>query len=221
VTVDLKAKYDEIEVQRLLHIAGLDAAIEAKKMLHELDEHLVANGFQKELQLPPVSPGPPRMTLEEIRAQNRSVAVVEASEPPAAARAEDPPPVPQEPSVPETKTTKLATGKRYTDLEKAEAVRLADELGSDAAAARQLGTTSQSICNWRNTGHGKKPQSISASSNGGKSKETATGPSVRCPNCKTGVPIEGDIDEVSRATAMREHYKTSPKCREALAKARR
>jgi hypothetical protein len=50
-TIDLRSKYDELEIQRLLHVTGLDMAIGAIEKLKVLDHHLVDQGFHEELQL--------------------------------------------------------------------------------------------------------------------------------------------------------------------------
>jgi transposase-like protein len=108
--------------------------------------------------------------------------------------------------------------RRFTDEEKADAVRQADESGSDSAVAREIGCHATSIGNWRKAGLGRRPKSTTEVPDKAKakSKETAAGPTVRCPICKTGAPIEGEISEVTKAQALREHYKTKPECREAL-----
>jgi len=126
---------------------------------------------------------------------------------------------------------KSATARRFTPEQKAEAVRLADELGSDSEAARQSGTTSVSLKTWRKSGttsvslktwrksgHGKRPKSVNgtAENRGAKRADAHEGPQVKCPVCNAKVPIVGEPGVESRATAIREHYKTSPDCQTAL-----
>ena len=51
MSVDLKAKFDELDARRRFHIDGVDAAVEAMAQLRQLDRHLVQLGLHDELQL--------------------------------------------------------------------------------------------------------------------------------------------------------------------------
>ena len=198
--IDLKAKFDQLEIQRQADVEALDQTIKAIDVLYKLDRHLVAAGLQPALQLDhPTHP-----------------ALVSVEEEP---DAEGPPATTDAPVVP---IRPAKSSRRYTAEEKAEAVRLADELGSDNAAGKQLGCSGVSISNWRKDGHGRKFKSVTETAVPRRQapEPAADGPSMRCPVCRKPAPIDGEINEVTKVTAMREHYKTSPDCQEALRKRR-
>lgn len=108
---------------------------------------------------------------------------------------------------------------RYSDDERAEAVRLADELGSDNAAGKQLGISGVSIGSWRRAGHGKKPKStITGENPRAKQPPAHDGPKTKCSVCKAKLPIEGEVGSESRLAALRAHYRDKPECEDALRK---
>jgi len=199
--IDLKAKFDQLELERQATVEALDNIIEAIKVLRKVDKHLFDCGLQG-LQLEHVEEFPVAGVLEYLGVPDESPAFPPESERPMA-----------ESTVPKT-------GRRFSDEQKAEAVRMADEYGSDSKAAKECGTTATSISNWRKGGHGKKRKSVvETHADGRRSKEEpGSGPSVRCPVCKFQSPITGEISPETRANALREHYKTAPDCREALRK---
>ncbi len=200
VTLDLKAKFAELEARRRFHLDGVDHAVEAEARLLALDRQLVEDGFHDELQLDHGSKADvPVRDLLEFH-----------DDEPAVGSAPRPPPDPAEAtSVP---TGKALNGRRFSPEQKAEAVRLGDELGSDSAAAKQIGTTPTSIVNWRKAGHGKRPEPRASASAIPGEPSTPVGPQTKCKVCKTSVPIEGPPSQVSRVAALRRHYEDFPQC---------
>lgn len=223
----MRAKFAALETRRRLHVDGLDITIAAMADLRALDRHLVAQGLHPELQLEHLdTEDPPLDELPEFQdepvigplavAGNGSIAAAAATPPPDSAKA-----APVAPA--RTKPPKRAEGRagstsptqrRFTDEQKAEAVRTADDLGNDSEAARQFKTTSVSIKAWRNAGHGKRTKSVNetAENRSGKQQPAHDAPQVKCPVCKDKVPIEGEPGIDSRAAALRGHYKVKPAC---------
>ena len=187
-TIDLKSKFEELETRRKADVQALDETIDAIRTLLDLDKHLVKLGLQPEHQLRHAEAFP-------VEAVHDYLGVTLSIE-------EEAPAV-------------EAKRRRYSDEEKAEAVRLADELGSDEAARKQLGISMGSIGNWRKAGHGKKPKSVTTPRPVADSAEHE-GPKTKCSICKAKVPVVGEVNEVNRVTALREHYKESPDCSDAL-----
>lgn len=191
--VDLRAPLSELQAKRA-DIAETLASIDASiQLLLDLDRHLVDQGINTELQLTERAGEPARTT---------------ASEPVS-------PPAPA--------TTDAPARRRYSDEEKAEAVRMADEMGSDSAAARELGMHAVSIGTWRRDGHGKRPARTTGTTSGthpsarevNVERAPAAGPSLRCPSCREAFPIDGAADNpIAKAQAWSKHYRESPSCEE-------
>ena len=107
--------------------------------------------------------------------------------------------------------------RRWSDEEKANGVRLAEELGNDSAAEREIGAPAGSIHGWRKAGFGKKMKSVVGTAPNPRAKEEpAEGPTTKCSVCKASLPIEGEVGIESRPMALRAHYRTSPDCETAL-----
>lgn len=194
-TIDLKSKFTELESIRDGAVKLLDAAIEDIRALLDLDNHLVRLGLQDTHQLEHEEPWPHAgQDVEEVQ---------EATPPPEA---------PEAPVV-ESKGKR----RRWSDDEKADGVRLADEYGNDSKAEREIGAPAGSIHGWRKAGHGKKMKSVVGTAAIAQAeKEPGGGPTTKCPVCKASVPIEGEVGIDSRPNALRKHYSTSPDCRTAL-----
>ena len=217
----MRAKFAELETRRRLHIDGLDQAVQAIADLRALDRHLVDAGLHRELQLEHLdTEDPPIEEPPEFRDDDLPAAV-EPTPPPDPVEAA-PVPASSGPGGP-------ASRRRYTTEEKAEAVRLADELGSDSAAGKQLGMHGVSIGNWRRAGIGKQPTASSkkAASKKAASKEAepkaapaATSPTVKCKVCTEALPIVGEPSQVSRLAAHQAHWAAKPECGEAMRRRR-
>jgi transposase-like protein len=206
VTVNLKKKFAELEARHAHHIECLDLTVGEMATLRELDRQLVQLGLHEELQ------------LAIVDAQRASA----AEEPKAVIQ--DPPPkpkAPKSPSAPKARTQgSKQNGKKrarriFTDLEKAEAVRHAEEVGI-MPAAKEIDVVPSLIRSWRDKGFGKKPKNAPSGPalvHDASEPPAAAGPSVRCPSCSKGVPLNGPADDpTARLAAFSDHYKASPAC---------
>ena len=205
MTLDLKAKFDELEARRRFHIEGVDQAVKAIATLRQLDRHLVEQGFHDALQLEhAVTTDPPLEELPEFQ----------EDDPPAT-----PPPEPGEAAVPAARK-KPGSRSRYTDEQKAEAVRAVDDGASTADIAKELGCHPTAIGQWRKAGFGKRrrPVNETAEKRGGKQPPAHAGPQTKCSVCHAMCPIEGEVSPESRLAALRAHYKVKPECEDALRK---
>jgi transposase-like protein len=97
--------------------------------------------------------------------------------------------------------------------EKAEAVRLADETGSDREITRRLDLSQGAIARWRSEGFGRHMQTGSTGSPIEKVADPRTAhPSLRCPSCAAKFQIPGEATNVNRLRAWERHYEDSPEC---------
>jgi len=211
--VDLRAKHAELEEQKRICVEQLDAAIAGLRSLEVLDRHLVVMGFQPELQLPVVEE-PGRFDSLEDPLHNGPPPIEKADEAP-----------PSSVDTPLIKAKKpegarvVGRPKRsFTNEQRAEFVREADELGNDSEVQRRHDLSPGAISQWRKAGHGKRPKSTGAGSPspskpavGDAPQPPATGPTQKCPSCSQLLPLESP-DPVHRLEAWKKHYKISPAC---------
>lgn len=164
--VDLKALLEKMEHHRDSAVVALDHAIASIRSVHRLDRQLVATGMHDEEQIDhsdcdcrpggvsvlvdqdgvisvlPVTLGP--VALDENRPPRRTTKI-DTPKPNKAPNKSAP-----KSQAAEKKTAPQSSqANRFTDEQKVDAVALADRLGSDAEAARQVGCTGTSIRAWR------------------------------------------------------------------------
>jgi hypothetical protein len=121
-------------------------------------------------------------------------------------------------SAPKVKAVMATAGARrkFSDDDKAEAVREAEQEGYRATAVR-LGVADTQIHRWKREGFGKRTAAMHGdnyNNDGAKAIaiDTPSGPAIRCPVCKTGVPVTDPGDVEVKRKAMGDHYKVSPDC---------
>jgi hypothetical protein len=208
MTVDLRSKFEELEARRKFHVEGLDAAVGGQELLRTLDRHLLELGLHEELQLE---------NTYHVRIEPADEALYEPDSGFVPSSEGGKPEVSEEPTPPsrqpDTEKTAKSNGRRYSGEEKAEAVRLAEELGADLKAENQLGVGHGNVRRWRDAGFGRKPKSQIARPGPQAPEPPASGPSVRCPTCHAHLPLSGAPDETwARGEAFTQHYKTFPAC---------
>lgn len=106
--------------------------------------------------------------------------------------------------------------RRFTDDQKAEAVREAEQEGYRATAIR-LGVADTQIHRWKREGLGKRPVAMHGDNyNNGEAAKAAAGPAVRCPVCHVGCPVVDPSDNDEKRRVLGAHFKESPDCKETM-----